>query len=502
MKKIYFLTLALICTIVANAADVTIHVRKSGPVSDVVALWAWDANGNNYTGGAWPGTVFTETEVAADGNTYWKQTISVSADTYSIIFNNNGGGGQTADITGLSASETDVWYVVYDSWTYSKISEPTAGGTVEPTGLTYNVTVPEGTCACYIAGDMTGWSHTEMTKVDDTHYTITIEGATEAHGYKYCSGPDWAYVEKNDDGSEMSQNRTYSENDVVARWASVYNPGVVEEEGLTYTVTVPEGTETCYICGAWDWSAFLPMEKVVGETNKFTVYIATAKKSHEYKYTKTASWDYVETQADGINDVANRTYNENDVVITWKGEALEIPTVEGGKRLFLKPNSWTSDGARFAAYFWDADGNSKWVDFTLDDNVEIIYGVVVPEGIWTGFKFIRMNPSTTENRWNSDEENAAEAGSDLAGNKPVWNSGYDLSYDGEHNLYVINDDTAEDWEDGYWTSIDENVVSVEETLVDSNAAVEYFNLQGVKVDNPENGIFIKKQGAKATKVVL
>ncbi len=43
---------------------------------------------------------------------------------------------------------------------------------------------------------------------------------------------------------------------------------------------------------------------------------------------------------------------------------------------------------------------------------------------------------------------------------------------------------------------------IEDTMVDENAPVEYYNLQGVKVANPENGIFIKKQGAKATKVVL
>ena len=37
---------------------------------------------------------------------------------------------------------------------------------------------------------------------------------------------------------------------------------------------------------------------------------------------------------------------------------------------------------------------------------------------------------------------------------------------------------------------------------DAEAPVEYYNLQGVKVANPEQGIFIKKQGNKATKVVL
>ena len=41
-----------------------------------------------------------------------------------------------------------------------------------------------------------------------------------------------------------------------------------------------------------------------------------------------------------------------------------------------------------------------------------------------------------------------------------------------------------------------------ENVAADNAAVEYYNLQGVKVANPENGIFVKKQGAKATKVVL
>lgn len=39
--------------------------------------------------------------------------------------------------------------------------------------------------------------------------------------------------------------------------------------------------------------------------------------------------------------------------------------------------------------------------------------------------------------------------------------------------------------------------------VDVKAAeVEYFNLQGVRVDNPQNGIFIRRQGAKVSKVIV
>ena len=49
--------------------------------------------------------------------------------------------------------------------------------------------------------------------------------------------------------------------------------------------------------------------------------------------------------------------------------------------------------------------------------------------------------------------------------------------------------------------LDTSVVGIDEVGAD-NAPVEYYNLQGVKVASPENGIFIKKQGCKATKVVL
>lgn len=107
-----------------------------------------------------------------------------------------------------------------DSILYELYLTVEASGT---SGLTYNVTVPAGTSACYIAGDMNGWTFTEMTKVNNTHFTITIEGATTDMTYKYCSGPAWDYVEKDAYGNEISA-RTYSTNDVVESWANIYQP--------------------------------------------------------------------------------------------------------------------------------------------------------------------------------------------------------------------------------------------------------------------------------------
>ena len=53
----------------------------------------------------------------------------------------------------------------------------------------------------------------------------------------------------------------------------------------------------------------------------------------------------------------------------------------------------------------------------------------------------------------------------------------------------------------YAFEVTDEVTAIEKVEVEE-AAVEYYNLQGVKVANPEKGIFIRKQGNKTTKVIL
>lgn len=40
------------------------------------------------------------------------------------------------------------------------------------------------------------------------------------------------------------------------------------------------------------------------------------------------------------------------------------------------------------------------------------------------------------------------------------------------------------------------------TATDENAPVEYYNLQGIRVNNPEGGVYIRRQGSTATKVLV
>ena len=212
--------------------------------------------------------------------------------------------------------------------TFAEIELPT---------VVYNVTVPEGTKACYIAGAMNGWSQEEMTKVDDTHYTISIKGATTEMKYKYCSGPSWDYVEMQADGVTDVQDRTYSENDVVEAWKAVYAPGEEPGEepgedpepstGVTYNVTVPAGTNACYIAGEMNNWSHIEMTKI--DDTHYTLTVADATTAMKYKYCSGPSWDYVEMRADGVTDVQDRTYSENDVVEAWK--AVYAPGEEPGE---------------------------------------------------------------------------------------------------------------------------------------------------------------------------
>lgn len=176
--------------------------------------------------------------------------------------------------------------------------------TTEPLNkLTYTVTVPAGTQKCYIAGDMTSWAFKEMTNKGNNVFSIEIEGAIEAHKYKYSASDSWAHQEVKADGSNVD-NRTYNAQDVVEKWA----------EPLVYTVKVPAGTKKCFLAGDMNGWSFTEMTDM--GNNTFSIEYGTATTEDKYKYACKADWAY-EEKKNGNVGVDNRTYNANDVVERW-----------------------------------------------------------------------------------------------------------------------------------------------------------------------------------------
>ncbi len=120
--------------------------------------------------------------------------------------------------------------------------------------VTFTVNVPNDTKYCYVVGGLpalSSWSvgaAIPMTRVgEQNQFTVTISGITSAdisasEGYKYICGPDWKYVEKSASGEEITNRKNVGNPDMVAKWASLYNPvGIVENwtfAGKNYPIQI------------------------------------------------------------------------------------------------------------------------------------------------------------------------------------------------------------------------------------------------------------------------
>ncbi|MBO5672735.1 MAG: hypothetical protein J6S09_00425 [Paludibacteraceae bacterium] len=257
------------------------------------------------------------------------------------------------------------------------------------TGLTYNVTVPAGTNACYIAGEMTTWTQQEMTKVDDTHYTITFADATTDMQYKYCSGPSWEYVEI------IDRNRVYSENDVVEAWRAIYNPNEIPTD-ITYNVTVPNGTYTCYIVGEmtnWDFREMVKVDEL-----HYTLTIENATTNMKYRYLSGPNWDYVETGYD-------RVYSASDIVEAWTAlyNPNDLPNQGEAKDIIIKakvPAEWTDE---ITAWVWPTGGEGHIVvptkegDWYVYSQYSVELNIIFRNGAdWNGDKNQTVDITLTE----------------------------------------------------------------------------------------------------------
>ncbi|MDX9919473.1 MAG: T9SS type A sorting domain-containing protein [Paludibacter sp.] len=185
--------------------------------------------------------------------------------------------------------------------------------------LTYTVTVPAGTKACYITGEMNGWSPsaTPLTKVNETTYTIDLPTATETMKYQYLSGPDWKYIEKNADGSGVT-DRTWSAADVVANWASVFTP---DEREVTIEALVPNDVKVLYLVGSFNgWKSpseefkmTLDSETVDGKIFSIKVFSVDAI-NMEFKFVAGPAWSYEQGDPKD-NFVYGTTENTKSVVV-------------------------------------------------------------------------------------------------------------------------------------------------------------------------------------------
>lgn len=98
---------------------------------------------------------------------------------------------------------------------------------------------------------------------------------------------------------------------------------------------------------------------------------------------------------------------------------LGASAASGDTTVYLKPDSsiWATDGAWFAAYYWN-DSTNGWVKMT-DGDGDGYYAATIPAG-YTNIIFTRNDPQKTDLSWESR-----------------WNQTADLTISGTNNLYTI-----------------------------------------------------------------
>ena len=138
------------------------------------------------------------------------------------------------------------------------------------------------------------------------------------------------------------------------------------------------------------------------------------------------------------NGVISGTVGTSGVAVVYNADDDAISYITNDT-LYLKPNSnWTQASARFAMYVQNSvTGSDAWVSMTSAGSG--YYSAAVPSGSWTDVIFVRMNPSSSENRWDS-----------YTGEGHVWDRTNDLFPDANTNCYTIASG-AWSYGDGSWS---------------------------------------------------
>lgn len=189
-------------------------------------------------------------------------------------------------------------------------------------------------------------------------------------------------------------------------------------------------------------------------------------------------------------------------------EEMEVTPIRVRVRLVLNAynnNMSINEADAFTfTYFQNEAGNTFGVSEPIDGSY-VDLGQFAQDGNWNPYGWLVRD-------YEFDYTGIAGAQKFQASSIASWyNDGATLIRSIE--VYVVPDDAeplpnieGKNYSENHdsWLDLNKGFTSGVQAIdnEDANAPVEYYNLQGVKVVNPEKGVFIKKQGKKVNKVIL
>ncbi len=203
-----------------------------------------------------------------------------------------------------------------------------------------------------------------------------------------------------------------------------------------------------------------------GEPEGSTIQITVAEQTTTGK---TAEWVAGEA---GDYKVKVACVDKNGKELANVEETIKVTAITSEWGVYLKKSSTT--WAEVYVYAWDDFGT--------------------PAGAWPG-SLTKVTNVDGDDYYYHIFRNVTSAG-------VIFSSGTEQTVDianvTKDTYYELNAKNSE----GKWTVKEIVVTGVENIEVEENVTPVYYNLQGIEVANPQNGIFIVKQGSKVSKVAL
>lgn len=267
-----------------------------------------------------------------------------------------------------------------------------------------------------------------------------------------------------------------------------------------------------YICGNGEglgWAPEAPME-VQAVDGKYTV---TINNLVQFKMsTAKGDWDTFNAAAlscipskETLGQAMPLTQVEGDMYTPWKGNytlvvpadlstltlTTNTPEPTGAKNVYLRGtmNGWLNDADDAMKAEWkfapvEGEANTYTFSCAAPHNLPVGTSFKIADLDWADVNYGAggaVFPDEFGGEWNYNASDAT-MGADFEGVITIV-----LPTEARGAAYVtLNPESA----------------GVGNVAVDNNEPKEYFNLQGVRVENPANGLFIVRQGDKVSKVLV
>ncbi len=489
MKKFYFLMTALSMSVAANAAD-------------------WYLVGANY---GWTDAAANKFEATADANVFTKTVDNLSgtikikeAEVWNTSFSSNGD--KLKEGVSYSASKDGGDITVDGSIANATITINVADYTILVTGKASENEYSE----VYLIGDFgDGWSESltsyPLTSTNGTTFTGTYDLTAETTYFKMKAGSLVYGTGNVDIAVELGESYTASQ------FGNAFSIGAGE---YTFTFELAKNADTgvLTVTGKGD----TPNPPVI-DTNPFQLHgqITGVATWETIDLTKNAegNWEYTGTFVPGefgLKEVDGSAYGkwiggnanitEADKAYSFTAGENSTSTLEGTYTFVYNPTASTVTFIPYQGEIEIVKGyalrgtivSGEWENYALTEN----------NGVWEttltvipGEFGIQYTENGSQKGWfsapSAAEAVVAEAGTYTAAG--IGGTNWESSLEGQYT-FKFNPETEKLEVVKVATGID--------TIIAEDAEAVYYNLQGVRVANPENGLYIRVAGKTASKVYI